>query len=412
MKPGSAMNISHIQIEGLKGVGNVDLHLVPEQRVYAFIGENGIGKTKLLEAWCSYLLYLRHSLGLWPETASSAKDSSVQVHDIRQIHEARANKSHHYNVGLLKTLQCDAFPGLDYPYPHTNPNAVDTALEQYRNSSPLASSSPPIVLIDAKDRGYIHDTQGAPPPLGSFHDRRWKAERKLRARFDPGFASAQSQEDVEQWFVTRALSSSPYLDPKDNRKIEIDTLLALLHRIEPAIDPTFLSLDGNNRVSIKIEGEPRTLSQLSTGYASIVKILQTIISGYGDWTNSNDLAAIPGIVLIDEIESHLHLKWQSRIIPLLKTLFPQTTFFIATHSPLVLTQLHEGEVYRLERDEDGVVRSHIIDSPNKRILTDVLSEAFDLDVNKLKREALTHSDQSEAKRKLLALLDNATGEQP
>ncbi|MEN9374162.1 MAG: hypothetical protein RIR79_1714 [Pseudomonadota bacterium] len=110
------------------------------------------------------------------------------------------------------------------------------------------------------------------------------------------------------------------------------------------------------------DGVITKIRDLSTGFASLLKILQTIISGYGFFTNSTDLANVKGIVFIDEIESHLHVEWQSKIIPLLKRLFSNTTFFVATHSPIVLSQLKEGEAYRLEKQADGVVRATIIEA--------------------------------------------------
>ena len=122
------------------------------------------------------------------------------------------------------------------------------------------------------------------------------------------------------------------------------------------------------------------------------------------------LQDVKGIVLIDEIESHLHISWQSKIIPLLKSLFPNTTFYITTHSSIVLTQLDQGEAYQLKRDEDGVVRSKEIRSPGKAAFIDVLKDAFGLDLNKMKRERMSPENQKEAKQQLLDLLEEGVSE--
>lgn len=56
-----------------------------------------------------------------------------------------------------------------------------------------------------------------------------------------------------------------------------------------------------------------------------------------------------GIVLIDEIELHMHPKWQRRIIGVLKEVFPNIQFIITTHSPQVLGEIGEGfKLYKLE----------------------------------------------------------------
>ena len=63
----------------------------------------------------------------------------------------------------------------------------------------------------------------------------------------------------------------------------------------------------------------------------------------------------PAILLIDEIENHLHPTWQRRVIPALLEHFPGLQIFATTHSPFVVAGLKAGQVHLLERDENGVV---------------------------------------------------------
>ena len=65
----------------------------------------------------------------------------------------------------------------------------------------------------------------------------------------------------------------------------------------------------------------------------------------------------PAILLIDEIENHLHPTWQRRVIPALLENFPGLQIFATTHSPFVVAGLKAGQVHLLERDEHGVVRA-------------------------------------------------------
>ena len=55
-----------------------------------------------------------------------------------------------------------------------------------------------------------------------------------------------------------------------------------------------------------------------------------------------------GIVLVDEIETHLHLELQKKILPILTTLFPNIQFIITTHSPFILSSLDNAVIYDLE----------------------------------------------------------------
>lgn len=62
-----------------------------------------------------------------------------------------------------------------------------------------------------------------------------------------------------------------------------------------------------------------------------------------------------GVVLIDEIELHLHPKWQREIIPALTRTFPNCQFIVTTHSPQVISQVQPEGIYILERTDEGIV---------------------------------------------------------
>ena len=64
----------------------------------------------------------------------------------------------------------------------------------------------------------------------------------------------------------------------------------------------------------------------------------------------------PAILLIDEIENHLHPTWQRRVIPALRKHFPGLQIFATTHSPFVVAGLKRGQVHRLYR-EKGVIKT-------------------------------------------------------
>lgn len=206
------------------------------------------------------------------------------------------------------------------------------------------------------------------------------------------------------WFFEMAFLSNPYHKKSKIAKNALSAILISLNCIDNRIDKEFLSLDGSN-IFLKIDGKKREIATLSSGFLYIFRLVQKIISSY-TLLEKDDIFNIKGVVLIDEIESHLHLEWQVKIIPILKNLFANTTFYITTHSPLVLSQLNEGEAYLLKRDDDNVVRSHLINSPNTRLLENVLQDAFGVNLNELKRQNMANIDQSKAKKKLLDLLNS------
>ena len=65
----------------------------------------------------------------------------------------------------------------------------------------------------------------------------------------------------------------------------------------------------------------------------------------------------PAVLMIDEIENHLHPTWQRRVIPALLQHFPKLQIFATTHSPFVVAGLQTGQVHKLYRDEMGNLQS-------------------------------------------------------
>ena len=98
------------------------------------------------------------------------------------------------------------------------------------------------------------------------------------------------------------------------------------------------------------------LSALSQGTQSIVQWLARFLFGYAQYYNyPDDLVEKPAVLIVDEIDVHLHPSWQRRIIPALTNNFPNLQIFCSTHSPLMLAGLSEGQVQLLNRDEDNKV---------------------------------------------------------
>ena len=98
------------------------------------------------------------------------------------------------------------------------------------------------------------------------------------------------------------------------------------------------------------------LNVLSQGTQSIIQWLAQFLFGYAQYYDyPENLAEKPGILLVDEIDAHLHPSWQRRIIPALIAHFPNLQIFCSTHSPLMLAGLKEGQVQLLRRDASGQV---------------------------------------------------------
>ena len=96
------------------------------------------------------------------------------------------------------------------------------------------------------------------------------------------------------------------------------------------------------------EREPFDFNTLSSGYAAILDIVVDLIIRMEKQLNRSFDFTISGIVLIDEIETHLHLDLQKKIMELLTTVFPNIQFVVSSHSPFILNSLDNVIIYDLE----------------------------------------------------------------
>jgi ABC-type multidrug transport system ATPase subunit len=101
----------------------------------------------------------------------------------------------------------------------------------------------------------------------------------------------------------------------------------------------------------EILGEPLYAGALSSGTQGTLLWLYALalkMARHYNWEDGWENK--PAILLIDEIENHLHPTWQRRVIPALLEHFPGLQIFATTHSPFVVAGLKAGQVHLLQRD--------------------------------------------------------------
>ena len=109
--------------------------------------------------------------------------------------------------------------------------------------------------------------------------------------------------------------------------------------------PQFRTLDGDIAFDV-----------FSQGTQSVLQWLAYVLISYAKYYGyPSNLAEQPGIMIIDEIDAHLHPTAQQRIIPVLRRHFPKMQIFCSTHSPLMLVGLQPGQIQLLQRDSHGTV---------------------------------------------------------
>ncbi|MBX5159617.1 MULTISPECIES: AAA family ATPase [Rhizobium] len=177
------------------------------------------------------------------------------------------------------------------------------------------------------------------------------AEAKVGARFsrvDNLFDPFVALIDAEAWLLDLGPTSF------HTTALVLKDLLDLEEEVE------FVK-EGTTSISIKGRDAKTRLRNLSDGYQTIVAMTVDILDVLSRlWPK---LTEAEGIVLIDEIDAHLHPRWQMRIVGSLRNAMPGVQFITTTHQPLCLRGLVRGEVVVMQRDANGLVEP-LLDLPS------------------------------------------------
>ncbi len=102
-----------------------------------------------------------------------------------------------------------------------------------------------------------------------------------------------------------------------------------------------------SRMRSQVDGKAMSLSDLSDGYQSVLALAMDIM--YHLTKSSFDMESAQGLVMIDELELHLHPRWKMRIVGQLRTMFPNVRFVVSTHDPLCVQGARRGELWVLAK---------------------------------------------------------------
>ena len=165
--------------------------------------------------------------------------------------------------------------------------------------------------------------------------------------------SLVSDESVIQKIVD--LDYAAYREGRPEMRAIVDKVGSLVSEITEGFQINFLGVGKDNNGLYPQFGTPdgtMPLNVLSQGTQSVIQCLARFLIGYAEYYDfPPDIEEKPGIVIIDEIDAHLHPSWQRRVIPTLTQYFPKLQIFCSTHSPMLLAGLTAGQAQLLRRDE-------------------------------------------------------------
>lgn len=352
------MKIKELHLTNFRGFEQLDI--VFPNRLAVFIGVNGAGKSAVLDAISSSFYALFNKLNFLSGAVTTPHNIPLSQKDIRNGANQEFNIRTKLNFNQYDNIEVSQ---------HYIDKEVRVFREQINNEW----------ITNFLKRFEISKTFNLPIFLhlkvtGIENKRRYEEFSNDRERgelyaYENAFGASQiDYEDFVVWFR--------YEEDKENEKIietkNFDAKNLVLQTIRKAVSVFFSQIKAENFGDLKIERKSKNsqsfsslsdkssltiqkgnirllVEQLSDGEKKLLTIVCDIARRL---TIANPSLTNPlegeGIVLIDEIDLHLHPQWQREVIPALLATFPNLQFIVTTHSPQVLSKVKKESIFILE----------------------------------------------------------------
>lgn len=332
------MKIESLVIQDIGGISSLKLeNLNPHLNIIC--GENGIGKTNIIESITAcFTIYSQNKLkkkadsnsGLIQLSMTDIDDKFKEIEYIVDSFYPRENNNHNNRLNLYQFWE------------NYSKFLMYFKVDRFFSYQPIDSLK-------------IHD------------DKDEHTERNL---------NGVSRNNLKDWFIkNELLSKQEYSVKIDNENIGYaKNSITLMNS-----NYTFSSIKKDMEIYINSPTGEIPYEYLSSGFKSCLFIIWGIIREIQIRFPDIDAKHFNGIIIIDEIELHLHPEWQNKICNILRRSFPNTQFIITTHSPHVIQTSEHNQVIALE-GSNGILHKKNLESARngfsgwsiEEILTDVM----------------------------------------
>jgi predicted ATP-binding protein involved in virulence len=350
------MKITRLRMKSFRGISDLTLDFDPQLNV--LIGDNGSGKSSILDCIAILLSFLTSEItsSILINKISSASDSSIEDIIYPKFDESDINNKVNETQleGVFDFVQPNVPVILQLERGEIGVELSEEArlkfkediFEKLRNS---LKANIPLCIFFKTNRlvGNINIDASSSRPLFFPQLEAYRSSISgQKIDFTDFFKWFRNQEDLEneEW--------------RNGNQDHRDLRLEAVRRAIISLLPEFNDLQvkrSQNQMVLKKQGEEISFNQLSDGEKCLLAMVGDLARrlAIANPGLENPLQG-SGIVLIDEIELHLHPKWQRMIIPGLVRTFPNCQFIVTTHSPQVLGEVKDGKIFRLANTEVGV----------------------------------------------------------
>jgi len=366
------MHISRLTLTHFRGASSLPLDL--HEHLNVFVGANGAGKSTVLDAAAILLSWLANRIKVSTASARPITESDIQNGE--------------FFAGLELLLE---FKNKKYQWKLAKSRKGRISKEERSNLHELNQLSKQF-----QERITANDEQVNLPLLVYYPVNRAVLDIPLRIRgkhrfdlltaYDESLTSGANFRTFFEWFREREDLENENLKYKDQLRMfdqkdvqwpdpHLTAVRQALERFMPEF--TGLTVRRNPlRMEVSKNGKPLTVNQLSDGEKCLMAMIGDLARrlAIANPVRKNPLHG-EGIVLMDEIDLHLHPKWQRRVAPKLTEVFPRCQFLVSTHSPHVMTHVQPENLFLLRQTDTNLAADRPSESYGKnvdRILEDLM----------------------------------------
>lgn len=340
------MKLQSIMIKNFKGIKDISVNFKASFNI--LIGINGVGKTSILEA-------ISVGLGGFLAGINEINTKHINQDEVRLESKLTGDGSINIKQEYPVKVECTAILDDDQEF---------TWVRQKKNFKGRTTVEPREICKVSKE--MMDDTEEILPLLNYQSAARMWAQKREKTT------------NVFRENFTRSVGYIDCLAEKSNAKMLLnwckrmeeiswqeDKKISEYEAVKDAI-VTFMSIMCERRVKgVRFhkrtgqlvynlnENENIPIHLLSSGYQSIIWMVMDIayrMAVLNPNLRTEVTKRTPGIVLIDELDLHLHPKWQWQIIEALKTTFPCIQFITTTHSPLIIASAKNEQLISIGND--------------------------------------------------------------
>ena len=198
--------------------------------------------------------------------------------------------------------------------------------------------------------------------LGRLHGRRRKVERTAdrweayASALDPNLDEAP----LLQWLQDETVGDMVRRQHDEPERFFHTAVMEATVRATPGVTDAWYDPAKQGPMVRFEDGHAAPWSELSDGYHVFIALVADVARRavmLNQFDGADAPARVEGVVLIDEIDLHLHPRWQREALPRLRDVFPKLQFVVTTHSPQVLSSVENRHVRRLI---DGRLQAHSV----------------------------------------------------